>query len=62
MNNNENTSAEMINRKENRRRLGKATTQYFESLSPAESAEEQSLAQSLSQASAKVNFDENTEE
>jgi hypothetical protein len=62
MNNNENTSAEMINRKENRRGLGKATTQYFKSLSPAESAEEQSLAQSLSQASAKVNFDENTEE
>jgi hypothetical protein len=62
MNNNENTSAEMINRKENRRRLGKATTQYFESLSPAESAEEQSLAQSLGQASDKVNFDEDTEE
>lgn len=61
-NNDEQANAETIGRKENRQRLSRATTDYFNSLSPVESAEEQSLAESLAQASSTVNFDEDDED
>jgi hypothetical protein len=61
-NNDLQANAETIGRKENRQRLARATIEYFESLSPSEIAEDQSFTESLSQASDKVNFDEDTEQ
>ena len=61
-NNDEQANAETIRRKDNRQRLSRATTDYLNSLSPVESAEEQSLAESLAQASSTVNFDEDDED
>ena len=62
VNNDLRANAKTIGRKENRQRLARARTEYFESLSPSEIAEDQSFMESLSQASDKVNFDEDTEE
>jgi hypothetical protein len=61
-NNDLQANAEAIGRKENRQRLARATTEYFESLSPSQIAEDQSFTESLSQASDKVNFDEDAED
>jgi len=59
-NNDKQTNADAIQRPENRQRLARATTEYFESLSPSELAEDQSLIESLSQASDKLDFDKDT--
>ncbi len=48
---------ERLRRSENRRRLAKATTEYFESLSPEAVAEENSLANSLSKSAEGIDFD-----
>lgn len=61
-NNGEQVNAETIRPKENRQRLRRATTAYFESLSPSESSEDQCLVEWLTQASSKVNFDDDTED
>ncbi len=61
-NNGEQVNAETNRRKENRQRLRRATTAYCESLSPSESAEDQCLLEWLTQASSKVNFDDDTED
>jgi hypothetical protein len=49
--NDEQANAKSIPRKENRQRLARATTQHFEALSPSELTEDQSLVESLSEAS-----------
>ena len=46
-----------MRRAENRRRLAQATSEYYESLSTDEIAEERSLADSMSSAVSKVDFD-----
>jgi CHAT domain-containing protein len=46
-----------LRRSENRRRLAKATSAYFESLSPEELSEESSLANSMHKAAGAVDFD-----
>lgn len=46
-----------VRRAENRRRLAKATAEYYESLSPTELASENALSQAMSAASSKVDFD-----
>ena len=56
------TNSETSRRKKNRQLLQRATTQYFKSLSPLETEEESSLVESLTQASGKVNFDEDSED
>lgn len=61
-NNDKQINADAIQRPENRRRLARATTEYFESLSPFEIAEDQSLIESLSQASDKLDFDKDTDD
>jgi len=61
-NNDKQTNADAIQRPENRQRLARATTEYFESLSPSELAEDQSLIESLSKASHKLDFDKDTED
>jgi len=48
---------ERLRRSENRRRLAKATTEYFESLSPEAVVEENSLANSLSKSAEGIDFD-----
>lgn len=50
-------AVEHLRRSENRRRLAKATSEYFESLSPEELSEETSLANSMHKAAAGVDFD-----
>jgi hypothetical protein len=46
-----------IQRLENRRRLADATTGYFKNLAPAETAEENALANDLSAAAGAIDFD-----
>lgn len=46
-----------LRRSENRRRLAKATSAYFESLSPEELSEESSLANSMHKAAGAADFD-----
>jgi hypothetical protein len=48
---------EQFRRIENRRRLATATSAYFESLTPEELADDQSLGESMSKAAAGMNFD-----
>ena len=50
-------AVEQFRRIENRRKLAKATTEYFNSLTPEEVAEEQSIAESMSKAAAGIDFD-----
>jgi hypothetical protein len=50
-------AVEHLRRSENRRRLAKATSEYFESLTPEEVSEETALATSLHKAAGSVNFD-----
>jgi len=50
-------AVENLRRIENRRRLAQATSAYFDSLTPEEFAEEESLAVSLHQAAKKIDFD-----
>ncbi len=61
MTNNEKASGE-TSRRENRQLLRRATVEYFESFSRLESAQDQSLVECLSLASANANFDEDSEE
>lgn len=44
-------------RSENRRQLARATAEYYDSLSPEEIAEERSLAESMSKAASRIDFD-----
>jgi hypothetical protein len=62
MNSVESNNSERSRRITNRRLLQKATTEYFETLSPLALEEECSLVESLTQASNQVNFDEDTED
>jgi len=48
---------EQFRRIENRRRLATATSAYFESLTPEELADDQSLGESMSKGAAGMNFD-----
>jgi hypothetical protein len=48
---------EQFRRIENRRRLATATSEYFESLTPEELADERSLGESMSKAAAGLDFD-----
>ena len=48
---------ENLRRAQNRRRLARATAEYFDSLSPDALAEESSLADSLGDAAAGIDFD-----
>lgn len=48
---------EHLRRSENRRKLAKATSDYFESVSPEEAAEEQSLATSQHEMAKGIDFD-----
>ena len=50
-------AVEHLRRSENRRKLAKATSEYFDSLSSEELAEERSLAASLHEAAKGVDFD-----
>jgi hypothetical protein len=50
-------AVEQYRRLENRRRLARATSDYFDSLSPEELADEQALAESMSKATAGMDFD-----
>jgi hypothetical protein len=50
-------AVEHLRRSENRRRLAKATSEYFDSLTPEELGEERSLATSLHKAAKGVDFD-----
>lgn len=50
-------AVEHLRRSENRRRLAKATSEYFEYQSPEELSEETSLATSLHRAAEAVDFD-----
>jgi len=50
-------AVEQFRRIENRRRLARATSEYFESLTSEELADEQSLAESMSNATAGIDFD-----
>lgn len=49
-------AVEQMRRAENRRRLARATSEYYESFSADEMAEERSLADSMSSAAGKVDF------
>ena len=44
-------------RSENRLRLAQATAEYYDSLSPEETEEECSLAESMSEAASRIDFD-----
>ena len=50
-------AVEHFRRMENRRRLAKATSEYFESLTTKELADENSLAESMSRAASGMDFD-----
>ena len=50
-------AVEQMRKNENRRRLARATVEYYSSLSPEEFVEESSLAESLHEAARKVDFD-----
>ena len=50
-------AVENLRKTENRRRLARATSEYFDSLSPEEHAEEQSLATSLHDSAKRIDFD-----
>jgi hypothetical protein len=50
-------AVEHLRRSENRRRLAKATSEYFDSLSPEDLSEETSMATSLHKAAEAVDFD-----
>jgi hypothetical protein len=50
-------AVENLRRGENRRQLPRATAEYFDSLSPDALAEENSLADSLHEAAATIDFD-----
>ncbi len=50
-------AVEHLRRSENRRRLARATAEYFESLSPQALAEEASLAESMRAATKGIDFD-----
>jgi Arc/MetJ-type ribon-helix-helix transcriptional regulator len=50
-------AVEQFRRSENRRRLAKATAEYFDRLTPDELSEEQSLAESMSKAATGIDFD-----
>jgi Arc/MetJ-type ribon-helix-helix transcriptional regulator len=50
-------AVEHLRRSENRRRLARATAEYFDSLSPEEMEEERSIAESMSQAASRIDFD-----
>ena len=50
-------AVEQFRRLENRRRLARATSDYFDSLSPEDVADEQALAESMSKATAGMDFD-----
>jgi Arc/MetJ-type ribon-helix-helix transcriptional regulator len=50
-------AVEQMRKAENRRRLARATSEYYESFSIDEIAEENSLTDSMSSAASKVDFD-----
>ena len=50
-------AVENMRRSENRRRLARATTEYFESLSSEARGEESALAESLHEAATGIDFD-----
>lgn len=50
-------AVENLRRSENRRRLARATAEYFDALSPEAVAEESSLAESLHDAAGGIDFD-----
>jgi len=50
-------AVEQLRRSENRRQLAKATSEYFDSLSPEELSEETSLATSLHKTAEALDFD-----
>ena len=50
-------AVENLRRSENRRRLARATAEYFDALSPEAVAEESSLAESLHDAARGIDFD-----
>lgn len=50
-------AVEEMRKRENRRRLAQATTEYYESLSAEDAAEEGSLAEGMRAAANKVDFD-----
>ncbi len=50
-------AVEHLRRSENRRRLARATSEYFDSLSPEALAEETSLAESMRAATKRIDFD-----
>jgi hypothetical protein len=50
-------AVEYFRRNENRRRLARATADYFDGLSPETSAEENDLGKSLSSAAKGIDFD-----
>jgi hypothetical protein len=50
-------AVEHLRRSENRRRLAKATAQYFEALSPEALAEEAAFAESMQTAAKGIDFD-----
>jgi hypothetical protein len=50
-------AVEHLRRSENRRRLARATAEYFESLSPEALAEEASLVESMGMATKGIDFD-----
>ena len=51
-------AVEQLRRAENRRRLAKATADYFDSLSPDSLTEESLLAESLHEAARNIDFDQ----
>jgi len=50
-------AVDRLRRSENRRRLARATAEYFDSLAPEEIAEDKVLAESLQKAANEVDFD-----
>ena len=50
-------AVDQMRRSENRRRLARATAEYYGSLSPEEESEESALAKSMDQAAERIDFD-----